>query len=82
MPVSKLFLPCFFLILFCHCTAQNSLIHLIWVEYGPFRCAQFFTEVQKMYEINGCDHTGGREMRWMSDLLLDGSLTLLLCLLF
>jgi hypothetical protein len=28
--------------------AQNSLIHLIWVEYGPFRCAQFFTEVQKM----------------------------------
>ena len=28
--------------------AQGSLIHLIWVEYGPFRCAQFFTEVQKM----------------------------------
>jgi len=28
--------------------AQNSLIHLIWVEFGPFRCAQFFTEVQKM----------------------------------
>jgi len=28
--------------------SQGSLIHLIWVEYGPFRCAQFFTEVQKM----------------------------------
>ena len=28
--------------------AQGSLIHLIWVEYGPFRCAQFFAEVQKM----------------------------------
>lgn len=47
-------LPCFFLVRFCRCAAQNSLIHLIWVEYGPFRCAQFFTEVQKMYEFNCC----------------------------
>jgi len=55
VPVSQPLLF-FFLILFL-CSAQNSLIHLIWVEYGPFRCAQFFTEVQKMYEINDCFFT-------------------------
>ena len=29
-------------------SSQGSLIHVTWVEYGPFVCAKLFTEIQKV----------------------------------
>src|SRR6202022_3390494 len=29
-------------------SAQGSLFHVIWVQEGPLRCEQFFTECQKL----------------------------------